>query len=757
MDNYAVKLFESLQKLKVTDENKAEVEKIKQDIRKKNFKKALDRIEKIKNSNVEKKNKDSNTLYKNAADVPDDDFFTNDEVKEEANTESQKEDNKEDEYNNDENYDKNYGDDYDDYDEFSEDPLFNKLKAYNDEEDDYSEETERYDTDNFIDDDESSEVSVKDTEDNSKNKKGRKKNKSDIQNNNEKSENEANEINDDEESSNVAENEDKDVDTEESEEEKDDEENENSNNADEINNIEDNEEEIQEEEDTTGIYPKQLKNETLEHIYLGLLLTNPKLIAKYYVTKKQCYFEDDKCTEIYKSVLFTEGSKYTPEIAKDGFNLPKYNNEIRELKDDLMAEYMDSNYSIEETYIELKKLFTLRKSYLENPIKENQDKIVEIINYVLYKSMSVEEVESAVNQVTVTGKFKQAVLNKDLTSFLEMGDNTLTNGLEFPFPILSGVFKGLRKGETMAFAMPSNSGKSRFTINLAAYTAFVHKKKVLIISNEMSEDKMKLCLITTIINNPEIQKLHGQEISKTEGELLEFKFRPDDIKKVKVDEDGFVVKEEKESQEDFVKRLTEISTEFNKTIKAVEWANKEIDNSIYFINITDHTNDELKKVIMNFYYKEKIEYVFYDTLKTDTANIGKGEEIKKTATILSNLAQNFNMFIYSTLQLTESTTLPINLDVNDLAVSRTVKEVLDTLCLIKQINKETYDDYEYSLKEVDTKYFNLKKYTDPDVRYYACVVDKNRAGAKPKVLFRLNLAYNRWEELGYLRMKQQVK
>lgn len=28
MDNYAVKLFESLQKLKVTDENKAEVEKL---------------------------------------------------------------------------------------------------------------------------------------------------------------------------------------------------------------------------------------------------------------------------------------------------------------------------------------------------------------------------------------------------------------------------------------------------------------------------------------------------------------------------------------------------------------------------------------------------------------------------------------------------------------------------------------------------------------------------------------------------------
>ena len=156
---------------------------------------------------------------------------------------------------------------------------------------------------------------------------------------------------------------------------------------------------------------------------------------------------------------------------------------------------------------------------------------------------------------------------------------------------------------------------------------------------------------------------------------------------------------------------------------------------------------------MNYYYKEDIHYVFYDTLKTDTENIGNAEEIKKTTTILSNLAQNFELFIGATLQLTESSTLPINLTINDLAVSRTVKEVLDTLCLIKQINRENYGDYEYSLNEVDTKFFDIEKFKDPDVRYYACVVDKNRAGAKPKVLFRINLAYNHWEELGYLKLK----
>ena len=515
-----------------------------------------------------------------------------------------------------------------------------------------------------------------------------------------------------------------------------------------------NEDKNENENEMLGIYPKQLSNPELEYIYMGLLLNDPKLIVKYYFLNKECLFEDEDILNLYKSVLFTEGGNYTPEIAKKGFNFAKDTEESYELKKSLKEKLATEDYNMEQVYVELKKIFILRKNYLEVPIKEIQQAILEITQYELYHEMSVEEVESAIRQVSDTGKFKRAILNQDLSSFLKLGDNNLTNGLEMPFPILSSVFKGIRKGETFGFAMPSNSGKSRFTTNLAAYTAFVHKKKVLIISNEMSEEKMKLCLITTILNNPEIQKRHGQMLRKTEGELLEFKFRPDMKSKVKTDKEGFVLKEEKETQVDFVKRLSKVSYEYNRTIAETDWVNKEMNNSIYFINITDHTNDELRKVIMNYYYKEKIEYIFYDTLKTDTANIGIAEELKKTATILSNLAQNFNIFICSTLQLAESTTLPINLDVNDLAVSRTVKEVLDTLCLMKQINRENLKDYEYSLKEVDTKFFEIENDKNPDVRYYACVVDKNRAGAKPKLLFKINLAYNSWEELGYLKLKQ---
>ena len=527
-------------------------------------------------------------------------------------------------------------------------------------------------------------------------------------------------------------------------------------NMDEIDLIDNEKDELEENDDEDlfheEIIPEKI-DEELEERYIGMLLENPKAISMYYILYEDCYFKNDTLLNFYKSILFTEGQAYAPQIAKNGFNFAKEGPEAYQQKNELREKVKRGKYNIEKTYVDLRKLFEIRKNYLSHPIKETQEQIVGILKYELYDQMTIQEVKDAIVQITTTEKFKRAVLSSHITDFLLKGDNSLTTGLELPFPILNDVFKGIRKGETMSYAMPSNSGKSRFTINLAAYLAFIHNKKVLVISNEMSEEKMKLCLITTVLNNKEIQKLHGQNISKTEGELLEFKFRPDEGIDVLVDEDGFIQKQESETQREFAKRLMEISTEFKKTIAVTEWIDKQIKNSIYFVNITNHTNDELEKVILNYYYKEKIEYMFYDTLKTDTENIGNGEEIKKTATILSNLAQNLGIFIASSLQLTESNTLPINLSVNDLAVSRTVKEVLDTLCLIKQIHNEDLDKYQYSLEEVDTEFFELKKYKDPDVRYYACVVDKNRAGAKPKVVFRLNLAYNMWEELGYLRLK----
>ena len=502
-------------------------------------------------------------------------------------------------------------------------------------------------------------------------------------------------------------------------------------------------------------YPEKLMDLKLECLYLGMILNNPKAISMYYFLYDDCLFSDPELINVYKVILFRIGEAYAPGKAKKDFSFPRETQSTYQLQEQAKKIAEQSEEDIEEVYVQLKKLFLLRKYFLGAPTREMQAKIIEIRSYELYEDMSTEEIDSAVEQIRVTNRLSQIVLNEGVTNFLVEGNNTLTQGIEIPFPIMNSVFKGLRRGETMSFAMPSNAGKSRFTINLAAYVAFVQKKKVLIISNEMSEEKMRLCLITTIINNPKIRELHKQKVVKTEGELLEFLFKPDNEKDAETDEEGYVIKEEKESQKKFAKRLEKISEDYRETIAVTDWVNKQVENSIHFVHINDHTNEELRKIILNYYYKEGIEYVFYDTLKTDTENIGNGEELKKTATILSNIAQQFDVFIGSTLQLQESSTLPVNLTINDLATSRTVKEVLDTLSLMKQINKETIKNYEYSPEEYADKYKEIEIFKDSNVRHYACVVDKNRAGAKPTLLFRINLAYNSWEELGYLRMKQK--
>ena len=506
----------------------------------------------------------------------------------------------------------------------------------------------------------------------------------------------------------------------------------------------------------TGEFPEEITDLKLECIYIGLLLNNPKAISMYYFVFDECLFSDEELANIYKIILFQDGEAYAPAVAKEKFKFPRENTGTYDFKMQLKNAVKDRNYNLEETYTKLKKLFILKKYYKSAPTLNIQNKIVEIAKYERYSEMTIEEVESAIEQIGVTNRLSPAILNEGATEFLISGESNLVNGVPLPFPILSSVFKGLRKGETMAYAMPSNSGKSRFTVDIAAYLALVERKKVLIISNEMSEEKMRLCLITTIVNNPYIQKLHKQKLCKTEGELLELKFRPDkNAKDVELDENGFILKRENESNSEFAKRISKVSTEFKQTIQVTEWLKQQIDESIHFIHITEHSNEDLRKIILNYFYKYDIEYIFYDTLKTDTDNIGNGEELKKTATILSNIAQKYHVFIGSSLQLLESSTLPVNLTINDMSASKTIKEVLDTLCLIKQINPHTYDKYEYSEEELAEEYKDIEPSKNPDVRYYACVVDKNRAGAKPTLLFRLNLAYNIWEELGYLRLKQE--
>ena len=503
-------------------------------------------------------------------------------------------------------------------------------------------------------------------------------------------------------------------------------------------------------------YPPELDNFTLETLYIALLYGSPNAISKFYFEKDDCFFSSEIISNLYRSIIFKEGEKSAPPQLKEEFNFSKAIPELYDIKIQMRDAPLYKKYEFEYIYRELKKLFILKKNYIKAPTKQMQEKIFEIKSYDRYKDMTADEVKAAIKQLEVTNRLSQSKLNKDIANFWLSDANELRDGVPLPFPVMTKVFKGLRKGEIMAYAMPSNAGKSRFTVNLACHIAFVHKKRVLIVSNEMSEDKMRLCLLTTILNNPFMQAQHGQKIRKNEGELLELKFRADNPKEVVLDEQGFIKRLEKEPMGDYIKRLKEISTEFNQIMEVLKWVDKELNNSVYFVHLTEYTNNDLHEVISNYMYKDGIEYVFYDTMKNDVNTIGNDDEMKKTATLLSELAQQFDIFVAGSLQLLENTTSPANLTINDLSVSKKVKEVFDTLTLFKQIQRKNYPEYEYSDSDRFLECKEIEDSDDPDVRYYLAVIDKNRAGAKPKLLFRLNLAYNEWQELGYARLKDEA-
>ena len=110
------------------------------------------------------------------------------------------------------------------------------------------------------------------------------------------------------------------------------------------------------EEEEEKLYPNALSNVDLEHLYIGTLLNNPKLIMKFYFLYPECAFEDDMSLNIYKSVLFTEGGAYASERAKEGFSFAKDSESVYELKNTLKQEVKDKNYNMEKIYVELKKL-----------------------------------------------------------------------------------------------------------------------------------------------------------------------------------------------------------------------------------------------------------------------------------------------------------------------------------------------------------------------------------------------------------------
>lgn len=434
-----------------------------------------------------------------------------------------------------------------------------------------------------------------------------------------------------------------------------------------------------------------------------------------------------------------------------------------------MAEENDAMKHIEKYYETIKK-YSLLREYWRRGLK---DIVMRMPKWKSFNELKPRQVFSYIMQsITNTyTKLANAEEVKDLTSgcedFVLEKLQTPEKGLPFAFPIMTEIFQGIRPKQFMAWGMLSNAGKSRFLMRMIGNLAFVQDKKVLIISNEMTEEEMKACLITTSINNPDIQALHGihrelnqnslqNGIYKADKQFIGEKGVIDGIVSRMMDENGDYI----ETEQDYVERVEKMSSEFRDIKKIAQWIDTKMKKHISIVETgSDYSDEDLRQIIDNTCLSEGVMYVFYDTFKSDKSAMGDWSAMKKTATILSEIAKERKIFIGANIQLTDDAALtdPLDLTSNNIANSKQIKHVLDSLCLFREIPQDKYNEYVYWESASDfVGGEQAAKQLSNGVRYYACIVDKNRAGGKPNLLFSLNLDTNVWTEVGRVELKKNL-
>lgn len=404
---------------------------------------------------------------------------------------------------------------------------------------------------------------------------------------------------------------------------------------------------------------------------------------------------------------------------------------------------------------DFKNYYDLVKKYsLLRELHRNGYPVEKIKNYKKFDELSATEVYriirskvDSIHTVILANEDSVNIADETKSSILKCIESP-DMGLSMPYPVLTDLFKGIRKKIMLVVGMLSNEGKTRYMAKLATYLAFFHGEKVLLMLNETTEEEIRHCIITTVINNPEFQLLHGIDINKNEREITlgQYRDRKGEFIYRNTDENGNYI----ETVEEFEQRLMIESDEFIKVMQIAEWVEEQSKGKIYVKEMIDYKDEVLEFEIRKHKITKGIDYFFYDTLKNDNDSIGEWAAFKKTATMLSELCKEIDVFMYGSIQLTDES---VHLDVFDLtsmniANAKQIKHLLDQLCLMKRIPKESYHKYSY----IPTKFWGDVKLQSLDQKktYYGCVVDKNRSGEKKVTLFEVDLNKNIWNEVGVL-------
>ena len=494
-----------------------------------------------------------------------------------------------------------------------------------------------------------------------------------------------------------------------------------------------------------------------EMCFVGALLSNTDLYINYGNFMRSKYDFSDPVVRFLYDNLETYYLTFSQTIDETKMNVFMSQNDER-----LKTYKQYKGYKTIEQYIRFADVndvdnyfTTVKKFSLLREYEKNGFPVDKIMRHSRFDSMTASDIyriirvkADKINTVISAGTEAVELTSNNVETINSYIDVPMM-GLLTPWYLYNEMFLGLLNEDIILEGFLSNEGKTRKLMLLAAYVSLVQNKSFLFMSNEMSEKKLRACLITTVLNNKEFKELHGVKLMKPEKEIKlgVYRDRTGDLIRRKIDDDGNYT----ETKDEFLKRIQQESDEYWDVIKVGKWIDEHDNGKLLFKDVGDDYSDrqiefELRK------YKTVMNGVYYgyDTLKGYRSE--EWSTIKQSATRIKEITKELGLSGFLVFQLTDDTVFTdiFSLSSNNIAGAKGIKHVTDALTLGKRIPHESYYLYQVVI-ENDEWGEPIAKDLDYKKQYFAIKADKNRDGDKDKIMaFEIDLNYNIWDNVGYL-------
>lgn len=510
---------------------------------------------------------------------------------------------------------------------------------------------------------------------------------------------------------------------------------------------------------------EQLKSPQMELALLGSFFKRPVLYLSYMDVVSNEDFSD-AATRFYAVfiqgyVLNFSSQEITPALAntyasEDMTRLSGYKkyggyNTIRSMID--LA--FDEDDGINNAINTLKKYSLMRKLYKEGyPIEK-------LLGHPKFNELSGEDIFSIISgklstigNDTLSSICAPEDFTKGIGDFLTGFFDAPSMGHETPWQVFNQMLLGVHPSDVLCTVMESNQGKSRQLMYLLCYLAFVSGAKTLLLSNEMSREKMLSCAITTCANAPWMQKLTGCSINIPEKRIVtglykdngsgEFLYR-------RKDSEGQFI----ESIDSFKQRVASNSDEFLQVQETLRFLEKNMSNQFLFKDVTSNYSDEaIVRMVNQGAITQGVDVLAYDTCKPWS---GKGDknspqwlQFYQTVTKFTETIQKVKTVagIFTAQADRSAIHTPIqHINSDNFSSSSQIYHVLDEAYMFKHIKPDEYENY--AIRNPRSSWGeNEEEALNPKKKYAAMRILKNRRSSRGNIyVFEVDLDRNQWVQL----------